>query len=290
MTTQTQTRPDLAEILCLEPVDENRFRARSHQANHLGGVFGGSLVAQALHAVELSAPGRAPHALHGQFHRAGAADTPIDYVVERTREGGSFSTRRVSGWQGDRLVFEALVSLQVPEVGFEHQQSWREPPPPPTSAPTLEERAEMWRDRFSPVEVDVMLRFSESIETRIINAEDFMLRKGEPRGRVWVRPRLAHGALETSGYATLAFISDYLMPAAASLPHWPSIYDPGLLALSLDQSVWFHAPAPSGAWLLYEVESPWAGGGRGLSFGRLYAEDGRLLATSAQEQVIRPRA
>jgi acyl-CoA thioesterase-2 len=290
MSPPAETPPDLADIIALDDLGEDRFRGVRHQKNHVGGVFGGSMLAQALRAAELSAPGRAPNSLHGRFHRGGAADAPIDYEVVRTREGGSFSTRRVSARQHDRLLFEALVSLQAPEDGFVRQQAWREAPPPPLSVPTLQEMAAAWGDQLPAAERAIILRFGDGLETRVIDAEDWALRKGPPRARFWIRPSLRSDRRLRSGYAALAFVSDYLMPATCILTHVRSVFDPALIALSLDHSIWFHGPAPAGGWLLYEADGPWTGGGRGLSFGRLYTEDGRLVASSAQEQLVRMRA
>lgn len=279
----------LETLLALECLSDGRFRAHSHQANHTGAVFGGSLLAQALYAAELTASGRAPHSLHAHFHRPAMANNAIDFTVDKIRDGASFSHRRVAARQDERLVFEATVSLQTPEEGFEHQRDWSEIPPSPLSVPTLQAFAELHADRLPSQELDLIGRFGGGLEARVINAEDFLLHKSAPKGRLWIRPTPG-GSSPPSRYAAQAFVSDYLMPAAGNLPHVRSTYDPALIALSLDHMIWFHAPSSPTDWLFYEIESPWAAGGRGLSFGRLYTEQGRLVASTAQEQLIRTRS
>jgi acyl-CoA thioesterase-2 len=283
-------RRELADFIRLEQLGVGAFQAHVHQANHVGGVFGGCLLAQALRAAELTAPARVPHSLHAHFLRFARADQPVSYRVTSTRDGASFSTRQVTALQNGGQVLEAVVSLQVPEAGFEHESTWMRPPPAPESLPLLQEFAAAHADELPAIELDIINRFATGMEARIVNAEDFLLRRSAPRGGLWLRPAMTAGREPGSGYAVLAFLSDYLMPAACNLPHVRSTYDPGLLALSLDHVIWLHASAPRDDWVFYEIESPWAGGGRGLNFGRLYSRDGRLLATSAQEQVIRSRA
>jgi len=132
----------LRDIIALEQVGVDRFRANVHQTNHTGSVFGGSLLAQAVRAAELTADDRALHSLHAYFYRGMTTKTPIDIVIERTRDGGSFSSRRVTAWQDGKLGFEALMSLHIAEEGFAHVCAWTSPPPPPAMVPTLLEFAE----------------------------------------------------------------------------------------------------------------------------------------------------
>lgn len=278
--------PDLVDFLSLEAVSAGLFRAHQFQANHKDAVYGGCLVAQALHAAELTAPGRPPHALHGHFHRPGRTSLPMDYEVETIRDGASFSSRRVSAMQGGKLVFEATISFHASETGFERAQAWSSEPPPPEAVPSLHELTELWRDRLPVAHIERISRF-QGLETRILNAEDFLLRHSEPQGRFWVRPRVEPGRTVPSPYAAVAFASDFMMPGASYLPHTASTYDTDILALSLDHAIWFHSPLPDRDWMLHEVESPWAGTGRGLSFGRMYSRDGALVASTAQELLIR---
>jgi|KBSSwiStaDraftv2_1062776.scaffolds.fasta_scaffold41715_4 acyl-CoA thioesterase II len=282
--------PDLADIMALEPLGEDRFRAHAHKGNHVGAVFGGSLLVQALRAAEATAPGRTPHAMHAHFHRAGDATAPIDHLVERIRDGGASSTRRVSAQQGGRLLFDTLITLQAPsDEGFEHQQAWRSVPPPPDRTPTTAELAEAWADRLSPEELATLQRLGSGFDIRIVDVEAFMRSASPAFGAFWVRPRANAARRGGPDYGALVFTSDFMMARAATMPHLRSAWDPHGWTISLDHAIWLHAPAPQGGWMLYEIESPWAGGGRGLSLGRMYDEDGRLLATVAQEALIRTR-
>jgi len=278
---------DLAAIMNLEPLGDDRFRAHRHKGNHVGAVFGGALLAQALRAAELTAPERAPHAMHALFHRAGNAAAPIDHQVDRVRDGGASTTRRVGAWQGGELLFEALVMLRAPAArpGYSHQQAWRRPPPPPDRTPMLAELAERWADRLSASELATLGRLGSGFDLRLVDADAFMARAATPFGAFWVRPRPAPTG--PAGYGALVFTSDFMMARAATLPHLRSAWDPRGWTISLDHAIWLHAAAAPDAWLLYEIESPWAGDGRGVNLGRLYDEDGRLLATVAQEALIR---
>lgn len=278
---------ELVDFIALDRLDEARFQATSHQPNHLGGVYGGCLLAQALRAAELTAPDYQPHSLHAHFLRMAVAAAPIEYEVLPTRSGGSYATRRVVGRQDGRPVAEATISLQTPREGARHERGWEPPPPPPESTATLEDFLAGAGADISPEEAVVARRFAQGLETRLLNPEDFFLRRSAPAGGLWIRPRAVSGRLSPSPFASLAFVSDYLMPAACNMPHIRSTYDPSMLALSLDHTLWLHAAPDAGAWMFYDIESPWAGSGRGLSLGRLYSEHGRLLATSAQEQMIR---
>jgi acyl-CoA thioesterase-2 len=283
---RTQTKSDLGMILSFETLGTHHFRAHHHLVNHAGGIFGGSMLAQSLHAAELDGSDRVPHSLHAQFLANASADLALEYEVTTIREGGTFSRRRVSARQKGRLVFEANVSLQIPVTGFAHAASWHSPPPLPMDVPSLQELASTWADRLPPAQWAIIQRFSSAIETRLIDPDAMLMKRGPPQCRFWVRPKTARGTLLPSRYASLAFVSDWLMPAACNRPHVDSTFDTALKALSLDHAMWFHAPSEPDGWMLYEANSPWAGEGRGLNFGRLYGESGLLLAHTAQEQYL----
>lgn len=280
---------DLSLVLDLEPRGEGTFRSHLHQGNHARGIFGGTILAQALVAAERTVSGRAPHSMHALFLRAGATGEPVDYSVDSLREGASFAARRVRAVQADKLLFEALVSFQTTEPGFSHTRGWSQPPLEPEAVPTLLEFADLAGTLVSDKQRMLIAFFDRVFETRIVDPEDFLLRKSAPRGRFWVRPRRTAQVPLPSAYAALAFVSDWLMPAMSNLPHMESTFDERLLALSLDHAIWFHHPVGEHDWMFYEAESPWAGSGRGLNFGHLYSRAGLLLASTAQEDLMRAR-
>jgi acyl-CoA thioesterase-2 len=279
---------ELVDLVDLEMVGPRHFRAFNHHSNHIRFAFGGSILAQALRAAEKCNDDRAPHSLTANFFSAAVTNEPIDYHVTTLQRGRSFSTERVTAEQRGKSIADALVSLQVSDDGFAHQTNWQTAPHYDEVA-TLESFVEAHRHDLSLQEQEILKGFGSAIEARIIEPESFFLKAGSPRGKLWLRPVSITGRPPPTGYAALVFLSDFLMPAACNRPHIRSTFDSTLIALSLNHAIWFHAPARFGDWFLYEVDSPWAGSGRGLSFGRLYSSDGQLLATSAQEQVLRVR-
>lgn len=278
--------PDLADIMDLEPLADDRFLAHHSKGNHVSAIFGGSLAAQAVRAAEITAPGRAPHAVHAHYHRAGTASAPVEHQVERIRDGGAFSSRRVSARQDGRLLFDATISLQAPAEGFAHQRDWREPPPP-DAVPTRADLVEAWRDRLSRGEAETILSAGVGLELRIVDAEAFLRPNPQASGRFWARPVRTSDRSVASGYAALAFTSDFFLARATLMPHLRSAWDPDAWTISLDHALWLYAPSPEGEWLLFDIDSPWTGGGRGTTFGRIYSEAGQLVATVAQEALIR---
>lgn len=286
MSPASQAGGGLQGVLRVEPTGENLFRATSHQANPSGVIFGGSFLGQALAAASATAKDRAATSLHATFLKAGNPALPVDYSVTSLREGRSFSTRHVVGRQGGQSLFEALVSFQSPEPGFSHSATWREPPPEPSSLRSLEELAVGWTDRLPADQIAPLTRLV-GLEARILDPEAFLLERGAPSARFWVRAVCETGSIPDA--VATAFLSDFLMPAGSSLPHANSPYETDLMAVSLDHTIWFHEPAVAGEWLWHEIESPWAGAGRGLTFGRVFDRSGRLVASTAQEMLLRRR-
>lgn len=286
MTPASQSDGRLEGILRVEPMGQNLFRAASHQPNPSGVIFGGSFLGQAVAAASATARDRAATSLHATFLTAGDPALPVDYSVTPLREGRSFSTRHVVGRQGGKSLFEALVSFQTAEAGFSHSATWREPPPDPSSLRSLEELVIDWADRLPADQLSPLTRLA-GLEARILNPEAFLLQRSAPSARFWVRPVCATGSIPDA--VATAFLSDFLMPAGSSLPHADSPYETDLIAVSLDHTIWFHEPAVAGEWLWHEIESPWAGAGRGLTFGRIFDRSGRLVASTAQEMLLRRR-
>ncbi len=279
------------ELLALEPLDLNLFRNRLNQRNANGALFGGQVLAQALAAATLTAPDdRAVHSLHGYFLRAGQSDRPVIYQVDRTRDGGRFSTRRVTALQAGEPIFHMELGFHAAEEGYDHQRAVPDGVPPPddlpdlaTLAATMGERLpefvrRRWADRARPVEV------------RPVDPEAFLDGRGrEPRRRFWLRMPSAAGAPDAAQATLLTYVSDYWLAGTAVLPHAVPMPGPQVFLASLDHAMWFHRGARVDDWLFVETVSPSAQNGRGLSLGFVHDRSGRLVATMVQEALMRPR-
>ncbi len=280
---------ELIELLALEKLEENLFRGQSQDLGW-GLVFGGQVLGQALSAVVQTVPAdRVVHSLHAYFLRPGDASKPIIYDVDRIRDGRSFTTRRVVAIQGGRPIFNLSASLQVQEGGFEHASEMPEVPGP-DGLPTDVERWEQCLDRIP-----------ESFHARATAERPIVIAHVDPvdpltpeikaaKNDVWVRtagPLPNDPALH--GYL-LAYCSDFSFVTTSLRPHGATWIDPKMQVASIDHAMWFHRPFRMDDWLLHSMESPSASGGRGLVRGQFYARDGTLVASTAQEGLIRHRA
>ena len=268
------TVADLVALLELEQVDDLILRGVAPETN-LQRVFGGQVLAQALMAGGASvAPDRGPHSLHGYFLRPGDPSIPIVYVVENTRDGRSFSTRRIIARQHGTTIFHMTASFQVHEEGLDHQDPMPDVPAP-EELPLLSER---------PRAGEAVRRGEwDALEVRYDDASDH----GAPELRVWLRTAGPMPDDPLLHAAVLAYASDLTLLAAVALRHDIRFGDPGVAAASLDHAMWFHRPVRVDEWLLHDQESPSASGGRGLGRGRIFSRDGALVATTVQEGLVR---
>ena len=281
------TADDLVALFDLAPAGEDRFTGVSPN-NGWRRVFGGQVLAQALVAAERTVAGRDPHSLHAYFLLGGDPKEPILFEVERVRDGRSFTTRRVVARQKGATIFVMTASFHAAEAGLDHAAPMPAAPPPnacpdPYAAVDLLDGPARFRmkgmlDTTSPIEyrpTDIR-RYAPDAEPQ--TRQSFWTRIG---GRLPDDPA-AHRA-------ALLYLSDMTLLDAALRPHGLTIYDHRLQVASLDHALWFHRPARADAWLLYAQESPNASSATGLVNGLLYAEDGTLVASVAQEGLLRLR-
>ena len=277
---------DLLDLLDLEQIEVGLFRGRQPRTG-LQRVFGGQVAGQALMAAGRTVdPARQVHSLHSYFLRGGDTAVPIVYDVEAIRDGHSFSTRRVVARQHGQSIFYLSASFQRDEEGYDHQDP-RPDAPPPEKCPTLAEVLEQangrssaaWAEEWAALEVRYAgdSRPGGTLETTGHAAQAL----------VWVRvaARMPDDPLLHRG--ALTYASDLTLLAASLLPHAVAIGDPRLQTASLDHTMWFHRPFRADEWLLYDQTSPSASGSRGLSTGRLFDARGALVASVAQEGLIR---
>jgi len=275
----------LLGILDLEELEVNLFRGRSPQEGSQR-VFGGQVLGQALIAAGRTVERDAAHSFHAYFLRPGDPKTPILYQVDRTRDGKSFTTRRIIAIQHGRAIFHLEASFQQHEPGPEHQDPMPEAPDP-ESLPDFRERMELLAHK-APAEVRRWLASDRPIDLRYVTQFDpIEPEKLPPRQLVWVR---ADGPLPDSRLlhqCVVAYASDLTLLDTAALPHGISWIGRGWQIASLDHAMWFHRDFRADEWLLYEQQSPVAAGARGFTTGRLFARDGALVVSVVQEGLFR---
>jgi acyl-CoA thioesterase-2 len=281
---------EVLDILDLEPLEVNLFRGRSPQERWQR-VFGGQVIGQALVAacrtVEEVAQ-RPPHSLHAYFLLGGDPKVPIIYEVDRIRDGRSFTTRRVVAIQHGRAIFTMAVSFHRDEPGLSHQAPMPDVPRPDE----LPSEAEI-RERILPRMPEPVRRYYERerpIELRPVEYGRYLGETvADGRFNVWIR---ATGRLPDEPaihQCVLAYASDMTLLDAALIPHGRSVFDKEIMAASLDHALWFHRPFRADDWLLYAQDSPSLSGARGFSRGLIFAQDGTLVASVAQEGLLRER-
>lgn len=286
----TRVMQELLDILDLERLEHNLYRGRSHQVGWQR-VFGGQVMGQALVAAQRTVPDeRHVHSLHCYFMRPGDPAVPIIYQVDRLRDGGSFTTRRVTAIQHGHAIFSLESSFQVDEDGLEHQMPMPLDVPPPEA---LRSQFELLEETGHAVP-DAVRKFwarERPLEIRPVNVEHYTSReKLPPRQNVWVRmtgPVPDDRALQST---ILVYLSDMTLLDTSTFAHGRIGFDPELQMASLDHAMWFHRRHRLDDWLLYTQESPNTIGARGFSRGFLYSRDGRLIASTAQEGLVRLRA
>jgi acyl-CoA thioesterase-2 len=279
---------DLVALLDLEPIEHNMYRGENRDIG-TGRLYGGQVLAQALVAAQRTVGEERPaHSMHGYFILAGDLAVPVVYFVDRLRDGGSFTTRRVTAIQRGNAIFNLSASFHRPEEGMEHQVEMPDVPPPEDLPPELDvirEHAGEIPEALRPI-----LTQDRPLDFRMIDRGDpFDPSPRPPRRGFWVRTVGDLGDDLLAHQAALAYASDYGLLGAALNPHGVGFRDPSLQVASLDHSIWFHRPFRIDDWLLYVSESPVSAGARGFARGTFFTRDGRLVASTAQEGLMRRR-
>jgi acyl-CoA thioesterase-2 len=280
---------DLLKILDLEVLEQNLFRGQSPQTNWQR-VFGGQVIGQALVAAcrTVDVGERPPHSLHAYFLLGGDPKVPIIYEVDRIRDGKSFATRRVVAIQHGQAIFSMAVSFHAEEKGFSHQIAMPDVPRPDQLPSDAEIREKIWPTL--PENVRKFYERERPIEMRPVNYDRYLGRKAEDaRCNIWIRCAGRLPDDRAIHQCVLAYASDMALLDASLIPHGHSVFDRSIMAASLDHALWFHRPFRADEWLLYSQDSPSSSGARGFSRGSLYSADGVLVASVAQEGMIRAR-
>ena len=276
---------DLIALLRLERIEDNIFRGDSRDIGSPQ-VFGGQVLGQALSAAQITVEDRVAHSLHAYFLRRGDMDAPIVYEVDRSRDGGSFSNRRVVAIQHGRPILNLAASFQNPEAGLDHRVDMPEVPAPEG----LKDLTHLAADVLDKIPVklrrfmtdDRPFEFRPVEQTPLDNQE-----KRPPVKHVWIRAvdKLPD---ETALHQNLmAYVSDFELLATSTLPHALSFTRGNVILASLDHALWFHREFRMDDWLLYSMESPNASGARGYTRGQFFRRDGTLVASSTQEGLVR---
>jgi acyl-CoA thioesterase-2 len=280
-----QLLDDLIKVMTLERLEMNLFRGQSRDIGSPQ-VFGGQVLGQALVAATATVEDRAVHSLHAYFLRRGDFNSPIVYEVDRALDGKHFSSRRVIAIQHGRQIFNMSASFQSAETGLDHQISMPDVPPP-ESLPDLKAHYRDVADKL-PAGARRLLEQERPFEFRPVDPPDHLRRgKSPPHKSIWFRAVGKLDGDEALHRCLLAYVSDFHLLDTALKPHGISMISSKLVIASVDHAMWFHRSVRVDDWLLYAVDSPSASGARGFTRGSVFARDGRLVASAAQEGLIR---
>ena len=275
------------DILRLEKDGVGSFRARGGTKNHIGTIFGGRLIAQALCAAGDSVADMPLTSLHAYFLAAGQIDKPIDYRVTRLRDSRRFANRQIIAEQDGQTIFTAMAQFHAPEDGFVHQHSNMPDVPSPEAVMPLQFYV---RENEGRIDMSAIRNFSGAtpIELRPIDPDSYFLTRTDRPRTFWFRlPSASEIDDPRTHQYLLAYASDYWLGGAAAIPHVFPTNGRELLISSLDHALWFHRPVRCDRWLLHHTSSPSASDGVALTKGEIFDREGRLVASSAQECLLR---
>lgn len=277
----------LLELLDIEQLEVDLFRGMGNGGETTTRIFGGHVIAQALMAAYRTVPDRLCHSLHAYFIRPGDPEIPVIYQVDRARDGGSFTTRRVVAIQHGKQIFNLSASFHIDEEGWNYQHKM-----PDVGAP------EDWpnRDELREAHVDkVPEKFhadflrARPIELREVAPRDFFTpEKTSDENHLWFRMEAAKGQGPQMQHCLLAYASDMNLLGSSLRPHGLTWFQGNVMSASLDHAMWFHGPIQFNDWHLYNLDAPWTGKARGFNRGSIYSADGTLVASVAQEGLVRP--
>ncbi|MBW4963458.1 acyl-CoA thioesterase II [Sulfitobacter sp. CW3] len=283
----TDVARQLLELLDVEQLEVDLFRGIGSGGETTTRIFGGHVIAQALMAAYRTVPDRMCHSLHAYFIRPGDPSIPVIYQVDRARDGGSFTTRRVVAIQHGKQIFNLSASFHVEEDGWDYQhqmpdvkgpEHWLDRPD--LREPYIQKIPEKHRDDF--------LR-ERPIEIREVDPRDlFEPEKTSDKNYLWFRMEAAKGQSPIMQQCLLAYASDMNLLGSSLRPHGLTWFQGKVMTASLDHAMWFHAPIDFSDWHLYELDAPFTGGARGFNRGLIYNQNGQLAASTAQEGLMRP--
>ena len=278
---------DLIDTLALERIEVNLFRGLAPR-DQGPRIFGGLVIGQALMAAYKTIEARVCHSLHCYFLRPGDPQVPILYDVDRARDGRTFVARRVTAIQHGEQIFNLAASFQHPEEGVEHQEPMPDVPSPEDLADEQELRRAM-TENLPPLMRQMASR-PRPIDMRPVDPQYFMAGKPAPPVQyVWMRSSQPLAADPVFNQAVLAYASDMSFLSTAMRPHGMNWQTSGLQSASIDHAIWFHRPSNFSEWHLYVQKSPSASGARGFNLGEVYTQSGVLVASTAQEGLMRYR-
>ncbi|MEL6795029.1 MAG: acyl-CoA thioesterase II [Pseudomonadota bacterium] len=278
---------DLLDILSIERLEVDLFRGRGDGGETTKRIFGGQVIAQALRAAYNTVEDRLCHSLHAYFIRPGDPSIPVIYEVDRSRDGGSFTTRRVIAVQHGKQILNLAASFHKEEESWSHQHAMPEAPDPETLSNQQERRRA------------VIEQVPETLKENFLRARPVEIREVEPidllspqsmddYNRVWFRVKGPLDAAPDMHHCLMAYASDMQLLGSGNRPHGLSWMLGTHMGASLDHALWFHGPIRFDEWHLYEMDSPFTGGARSFNRGKIFTADGRLVASVAQEGLMRP--
>lgn len=278
---------DLLRLLDIERLEVDLFRGQGEGGENGKRIFGGHVIAQALTAAYRTVENRLCHSLHAYFIRPGDPTIPIIFEVDRARDGGSFTTRRVIAVQHGKQILNLAASFQKEETSWTHQHDMPEAPPPDSLPPR--EDARKAAAAHLPEEIREHFLRRRPIEIREVDPIDLLKpEKTSDYNRLWFRVADMIEAEPWVHHCLMAYASDMSLLSSGNRRHGISWYTGEVMGASLDHVMWFHAPISFDQWHLYEMDSPFSGGGRSFNRGKIFTQDGRLVASVAQEGLMRP--
>ncbi|WP_170760658.1 acyl-CoA thioesterase [Ruegeria lacuscaerulensis] len=282
----TEAERILLELLDIERLEVDLFRGTGSGGETPTRIFGGQVIAQALAAAYRTVEDRMCHSLHAYFIRAGDPSIPVIYQVDRARDGGSLTTRRVVAIQHGKQILNMSASFHVEDEGWDHHHAMPQVEAP-EHYPSRTELRQRYLDQV-PEKLRGELMRERPIEVREVNhLNPFTPEISDDRNQTWFRMRAAVSADPVTQHLVLAYASDMHLMSSGTRPHGLSWFSGEVNGASLDHALWFHAPVHFENWHLYSMDSPWSGHGRNFNRGSIYAEDGTLVASVAQEGLMR---